>query len=780
MVPELASGPTSEPVSTPASVPVSNRTYPRGARAGREVDGAAAGVAMGPLVPEGLAPAPRAGRSGGSRGRDATARAARTRTSAQQNAGTDASGPLLREVGGDIWGVDAPLASFALPEQLSDSDAEREVPRFARGMQDPREPRVLSADGGPMAERSARIARQLEIGPLAIVATIFARPAAADLRRARIDRFAELARRYRGWSRTQLSERLGREVGKIVPDSGVPKLDLIASIANALEWPLGDLAEAMWCDSSFDAPPPGRYSTLRIGRGRGSPSRRSAVPHATASTPPHEDQHGNAQGEVPRQRVPLLRETPLISAAINNGAVARAALLPDTDVVASGATTWANTGANSKVNTGAKTRAGTGVGTGQRRASQREAGAVDILEGESAGADRNLLTASETAIVDGSTDGESASEGSNEGPCADPSWAEVDLAACEAHRAGDAVRMLGLAEALRQQALTPTQRAIAAGREAGAWELRGCYSKSLSALQRGLDERDLRDDVRLMLEASLANNHCLLGHCIEARSLASDVIAAVHAVPRPGRLERVVGSFAHLVRGNALRQECGIQHAYAIDWRVRRDDDARGSHGEAATIAPWGLAVDRSLLMRARRDLERAREGYGRLAEDSLNESYAAMAHTARAAVVECSTLLGEVEPSSAMATVIEELGHAEDLDTIPHGEWLESYGWWAVHGCNIALHLLRGREFHRAMAVCTNKASEIAEVADNWALRERVFAMEHLRRTRVHQEVGFEPDWLLDGEDVRVLAGAMGRFPRFRAIGWRILESARLFEESA
>ena len=33
-----------------------------------------------------------------------------------------------------------------------------------------------------------------------------------------------------------------------------------------------------------------------------------------------------------------------------------------------------------------------------------------------------------------------------------------------------------------------------------------------------------------------------------------------------------------------------------------------------------------------------------------------------------------------------------------------------------------------------------------------------------------------VETEDVRLLAGTMGRFPSFRDTGWRILESARIF----
>ena len=62
----------------------------------------------------------------------------------------------------------------------------------------------------------------------------------------RVDRFVDLARVYRGWNKSETSEALGRDFGKLSPDSGNPKLDLIARLANALDWGIGDVAESVW------------------------------------------------------------------------------------------------------------------------------------------------------------------------------------------------------------------------------------------------------------------------------------------------------------------------------------------------------------------------------------------------------------------------------------------------------------------------------------------------------------------------------------------------------
>jgi len=253
-----------------------------------------------------------------------------------------------------------------------------------------------------------------------------------------------------------------------------------------------------------------------------------------------------------------------------------------------------------------------------------------------------------------------------------------------------------------------------------------------------------------MLQANLANAHYALWHLVEARAVAADLIVGFAERPPRSRLERVGEAFACYVRGHSFRRQMAQSVASA-----RRD-----------------------LAIRARVDLERARERYLRLSDEYHDLSYEAVAATCRGGLLECAAVLDDIEPSDVIQQIFERLGEAEDIDEIPRGDRLESYGWWAIIGCNVALRHLEGRELHRAMAVCSNKAMDIAERLDNWSMREQAFSMEHYRRRRVHDITGFEPDWLLDADDIRILAGAMARFPSFRPIGWQILESARVFED--
>ena len=67
--------------------------------------------------------------------------------------------------------------------------------------------------------------------------------------RERLGRFVDLARVYRGWTKGELSTALRRDPTKIIPQSGNPKLDLIAGIAEALDWTIGDVAESVCNDA---------------------------------------------------------------------------------------------------------------------------------------------------------------------------------------------------------------------------------------------------------------------------------------------------------------------------------------------------------------------------------------------------------------------------------------------------------------------------------------------------------------------------------------------------
>ena len=93
--------------------------------------------------------------------------------------------------------------------------------------------------------------------------------------------------------------------------------------------------------------------------------------------------------------------------------------------------------------------------------------------------------------------------------------------------------------------------------------------------------------------------------------------------------------------------------------------------------------------------------------------------------------------------------------------------------------HLTDERPVQQHMAIFTNKADEIATRLDNWAIRERVFTMEHTRWERAVGCTGFEIPCVIDEEEVRTITGTMSRFPSFRDTGWHILRTARVVGEA-
>lgn len=487
----------------------------------------------------------------------------------------------------------------------------------------------------------------------------FMRPA----HQARLERFVELARVYRGWSRVQLADRLGRDPSHIVPVAGNAKLSFLRRIADALDWDLRDVVDSL----------------ASVERSAGGVARNSA------------------RNAVDERGLGRLSEDPEVDTDTPEDAVGVAGL--------------------------------------------------ETLLQRAAAASRTSLIESRRWEAD---------ERARQPPKRGESFQELDRSALAAHRAGQVDDLLTIIEAMRVVAASPTERAITANREIGAWDLRGRYAQALEAAHAGLAEEGVSPSVQTMLQANLAHVHMTLWHLVEAQAVASDVIQRCDAVESAstasegeGRVARVAGAFARFVRGAALCR--------AIDHEV----------------APGR----RHLAERARADLADAVTRYDTLARGVGDGHLAAMAHSCHAVILECEAALDRVDPVEAVHAVIERLGEAQDLGNVPGGEWLESFGWWAISGCTIALRHLDGHELHRTMAVCTNKALEIADRLDHWALRERAFTMERFRRQRIEDATGCEPEWLLDEEDVRVLAGTMGRFPKFRAAGWRILESARLFD---
>jgi len=154
------------------------------------------------------------------------------------------------------------------------------------------------------------------------------------------------------------------------------------------------------------------------------------------------------------------------------------------------------------------------------------------------------------------------------------------------------------------------------------------------------------------------------------------------------------------------------------------------------------------------------------------------MANTCHGGLLEVDVEVGLRSPQSVVQELLGGLDRTVEGKAGLAADWLESFGWWCIFGANVALRYLKGRELQRTMGVFTDKALELADRLDSWALRERVFTMQYTLHQVLADSTGLELDFTIDDEDVRMITGTMGRFPAFRGIGWKIFQTGKIIKD--
>ena len=274
----------------------------------------------------------------------------------------------------------------------------------------------------------------------------------------------------------------------------------------------------------------------------------------------------------------------------------------------------------------------------------------------------------------------------------------------------------------------------------------GRYLDIVATVTHGLNEPGLSPARRRTLRSTLAEAYYALWSLVESLAVARDLVETYRSAAPRTRQDRKTHAMALYLSGQTQRRLVSIEPRRA-----------------------------RPLASSARRDLEQSLALCRRLALERDDAALEGMMNTCIGAMIETDVAIGSRRPSDGLAQILSGLDQARDTAALCP-ERLESYGWWCIYGCNIALrHLDDERELQQKMAVFTNKADEISEKLDDWALRERVFTMQHTQWERAAGSTGFRIPCVIDNDDVRVITGAMGRFPCFRATGWRILESAHI-----
>ena len=292
----------------------------------------------------------------------------------------------------------------------------------------------------------------------------------------------------------------------------------------------------------------------------------------------------------------------------------------------------------------------------------------------------------------------------------------------------------------------PRHRTAAGQREVRRWRETGRYVEVVSALTRRLSEPNLSAAQRRGLRCTLAEAYYALWSLVEALAIARDLLETYRASPATTRQDQKTQAMALYLSGQTQRRLLSVEAGRARKLAAAAGDDLR-----EALARCRHLTLDR---------------------DDAPLEG---VANTCVGALVEADVAMGACRASDGLAKLLSGLDRARDITALCP-QRLESYGWWCIYGCNIALrHLDDERELQQHMAIFTNKADEISDLLDDWAMRERVFTMQHMRWERAAGSMGLQIPCVIDSDDVRLITGAMGRFPSFRDTGWQILRTAQI-----
>jgi len=407
-------------------------------------------------------------------------------------------------------------------------------------------------------------------------------------------------------------------------------------------------------------------------------------------------------------------------------------------------------------------------------------------------------------------------------------WSVGEVAEClwdESRVDNDSPSDARPASIVREAPSSNSDRAFMLATSARRLRREGHFQRAVERLQRAMLEPSLPWVVRSMLQAELAEAHYLLWHLAEARSLASELLRqttrqeSASSPQASATSARAPIAFATAIRGHAsrrlMRTQPELRHRHASAGRAdlvaalsaidelladpstdlgdasappSLPDSSPASPADAPTPAGDGALVSMDRLL--------------------------AVANTAKAGIVECEVELGAMPADEGVSQLLRGLDAVIDPDSMEVDAMLESWGWWSVFGANLVLAHFHGDAQQRLLGIFTNKALEIAHRTGSWALRERAFMFEHLRRERAERDERTErseraersgrseraeradradrparpgesgtvsapdPDHLvLDHDEVRSIIGTMGRFAHFRDAGWSLLRRAAFIE---
>lgn len=333
-------------------------------------------------------------------------------------------------------------------------------------------------------------------------------------------------------------------------------------------------------------------------------------------------------------------------------------------------------------------------------------------------------------------------------PAPSESYEAARAAAYESMKHGDYNTAIEHTRVMYRTARTEDERAKALANECSYWNWLGRHQLAIESAQRGLAIEGLAVARRLQFQTNLVLALFKLHNLTLSLSLAESIAKQASANLGADPIIRRWLALAHYTKA--------FSHLYLMFI----EPDRKAEHSAEAF-----------------RDFAAAKQEFRAAAEILSEPELLGIANSCDAGLVELEVESGRLTAEQGIARVYATLEEAVDLSAVVSYQ-VESYGWWALAGASIAIRHLSGRDLQRALAVCTNKAIEVADKLDHWFIRERVFTLQYLGHSRLSQTSGLDIDYVVDDEDRARIVSLMGRFPNFRQLGWRILDSARVVRD--
>ncbi len=325
---------------------------------------------------------------------------------------------------------------------------------------------------------------------------------------------------------------------------------------------------------------------------------------------------------------------------------------------------------------------------------------------------------------------------------------ELNASLVEAHRAGNYTRVIEISRLMLDAAADPEQKAHALAREAFAWDAMGRYSKVIETLNAALTIPSVTTRLRRIMQANMAAAQYALWDLTPALGTADYLVAWYEQNPPESVLDEKRPAFVNYLRGNIHRRLIAIE------------PESAEAHANAA-----------------RHSLDLAIAQHERLADVLGDHTLLGIANGCRGALMEIDVEQGRAAGDETVASMLAQIEIAAK-DTSLTGYALEGWGWWCIFASNIALRHLSGSHLQQAVNQLTNHAIDFADRLGHWAMRERAFTLQLSLYERIKASTGIEVPIALDEEQRPLIASTMGRFPRFRAVGWQILEMNNLVRE--